>query len=299
MLREDKLIERIIVEYCMEHKEMHYNEETYNGKEFNKKRYNEKIHNEKIYYHNKNTDLVAAKTETACQHQILIIDDDGDILDLLEIHLVSEGFRVQKAYSVWEGLHLLETYDFKLIIMDLVMPGMDAPSMCKIIREESAIPIILLSANSKVMDKIAGLGAGADDYITKPFDPLELIARVKAQLRRYIKLNQSANVERTSQVIALGHLIIDKGTHKVKINGRDIKLTPIEFDILYLLASNAGKVFSTEDIFEKVWNEKVFEVNNTVMVHIRRIREKLEIDPRKTGIIKTVWGVGYKIEEVS
>ncbi len=278
----------------MEHKEMYYNEETYNETEFHKK-----VYNEKIYYHNKNADLLAVKNETACQHQILIIDDDGDILDLLEIHLVSEGFRVQKAYSVWDGLHLLETYDFKLIIMDLVMPGMDAPSMCEIIREESAIPIILLSANSKVMDKIAGLGAGADDYITKPFDTLELIARVKAQLRRYIKLNQSPKVERASQVIALGHLIIDKGTHRVKINGRDIKLTPIEFDILYLLASNPGKVFSTEDIFEKVWNEKVFEVNNTVMVHIRRIREKLESDPRKTGIIKTVWGVGYKIEEVS
>ena len=293
----------------MEHKEIYYNEKTfnekiyndkiYNDKIYNEKVYNEKIYSEKIYYNKKNSDLIAAKTETIDQDQILIIDDDGDVLDLLEIHLASEGFRVQKAYSAWEGLHLLENYDFKLIIMDLVLPGMDAPSMCKIIREESAIPIILLSANSKVLDKIVGLGAGADDYITKPFDPLELIARVKAQLRRYIKLNQSSKAERANQVITLDHLIIDKGTHKVNINGRDIKLTPIEFDILYLLASNAGRVFSTEDIFERVWNEKVFEVNNTVMVHIRRIREKLEIDPRRTGIIKTVWGVGYKIEDVS
>lgn len=282
---------------------MYFNEGIYKGKKYNKEIYNKELYNEKIYnekiYYNRKADLLASKAEASLQHQILIIDDDGDILDLLEIHLVSEGYRVQKAYSVWEGLHLLETYDFNLIIMDIVMPGMDATSMCKIIREESAIPIIILSAQSRVLDKVAGLSAGADDYITKPFDPLELIARVKAQLRRYMKLNQSERVERASQVITLGHLIIDKGTHRVKINGHDIKLTPIEFDILYLLASNAGKVFSTEDIFAKVWNEKVFEVNNTVMVHIRRIREKLEIDQRKTGIIKTVWGVGYKIEEVS
>jgi DNA-binding response OmpR family regulator len=296
------------MEYYMERKEMYYNEKINNERIYNErinneniyndKFYEEKMYKEKIYYNKMNSDLLTAGTDTTYQEQILIIDDDGDIMDLLEIHLSSEGYRVQKAYSAWEGLHLLETYDFKLIIMDLVVPGMDAPSMCKIIREESAIPIILLSANTKVLDKIVGLGAGADDYITKPFDPLELIARAKAQLRRYIKLNQSARVEKASQVITLDHLIIDKGTHKVSINGRDIKLTPIEFDILYLLASNAGRVFSTEDIFERVWNEKVFEVNNTVMVHIRRIREKLENGSRKTQIIKTVWGVGYKIEDM-
>lgn len=280
----------------MEHKEICYNEKNYSGRRLNDKIYKKDIYNERTYYNKKNSELLSAKPETVEQNQILIIDDDGDMLDLLEIHLVSEGYRVQKAYNAWEGLHLLENNDFKLIIMDLVLPGMDASSMCEIIREESAIPIILLSANAKVMDKVAGLSAGADDYMTKPFDPLELIARVKAQLRRYIDLNQSSKVERVSQVITLGHLIIDKGTHKVNVNGRDIKMTPIEFDILYLLASNAGKVFSTEDIFERVWNEKVFEVNNTVMVHIRRIREKLEVDPRKAGIIKTVWGVGYKIE---
>lgn len=280
----------------MEHKKICYNEKNYSGRRLNDKIYKKEIYNERTYFNKKNSELLSAKVETAEQNQILIIDDDGDMLDMLEIHLVSEGFRVQKAYSAWEGLHLLENYDFKLIIMDLVLPGMDASSMCEIIREESAIPIILLSANANIMDKVAGLSAGADDYMTKPFDPLELIARVKAQLRRYIDLNQSIRMERVSQVITLGQLIIDKGTHKVNVNGRDIKMTPIEFDILYLLASNAGKVFSTEDIFERVWNEKVFEVNNTVMVHIRRIREKLEVDPRKTGIIKTVWGVGYKIE---
>ncbi len=280
----------------MEHKKICYNEKNYSGRRLNDKIYKKEIYNERTYFNKKNSELLSAKVETAEQNQILIIDDDGDMLDMLEIHLVSEGFRVQKAYSAWEGLHLLENYDFKLIIMDLVLPGMDASSMCEIIREESAIPIILLSANANIMDKVAGLSAGADDYMTKPFDPLELIARVKAQLRRYIDLNQSIRMERVSQVITLGQLIIDKGTHKVNVNGRDIKMTPIEFDILYLLASNAGKVFSTEDIFERVWNEKVFEVNNTVMVHIRRIREKLEVDPRKAGIIKTVWGVGYKIE---
>lgn len=280
----------------MEHKKICYNEKNYSGRRLNDKIYKKEIYNERTYFNKKNSELLSAKVETAEQNQILIIDDDGDMLDMLEIHLVSEGFRAQKAYSAWEGLHLLENYDFKLIIMDLVLPGMDASSMCEIIREESAIPIILLSANANIMDKVAGLSAGADDYMTKPFDPLELIARVKAQLRRYIDLNQSIRMERVSQVITLGQLIIDKGTHKVNVNGRDIKMTPIEFDILYLLASNAGKVFSTEDIFERVWNEKVFEVNNTVMVHIRRIREKLEVDPRKAGIIKTVWGVGYKIE---
>lgn len=280
----------------MEHKKICYNEKNYSGRRLNDKIYKKEIYNERTYFNKKNSELLSAKVETAEQNQILIIDDDGDMLDMLEIHLVSEGFRAQKAYSAWEGLHLLENYDFILIIMDLVLPGMDASSMCEIIREESAIPIILLSANANIMDKVAGLSAGADDYMTKPFDPLELIARVKAQLRRYIDLNQSIRMERVSQVITLGQLIIDKGTHKVNVNGRDIKMTPIEFDILYLLASNAGKVFSTEDIFERVWNEKVFEVNNTVMVHIRRIREKLEVDPRKTGIIKTVWGVGYKIE---
>ncbi len=253
----------------------------------------------KMHYNKKNLDLSSETSEMAEQDQILVIDDDEDILDLVEIHLASEGFRVKKAYSAWEGLQLLGSYNFQLVILDLVAPEMDGSAMCKIIREESPVPIILLSANSKVLDKIIGLGAGADDYITKPFDPLELMARVKSQLRRYTKLNQLADSGRAGQVIVLDHLIIDKGTHNVNLNGRDIRLTPIEFDILYLLASNAGKVFSTEDIFERVWNERVFEVNNTVMVHIRRIREKLETDQRKTQIIKTVWGVGYKIEAMS
>ncbi|MGB4658185.1 MAG: response regulator transcription factor [Mobilitalea sp.] len=231
------------------------------------------------------------------QVQILVTDDDKDIADLVEIHLVSEGYRVFKANSAREGLQMLETEDIKLVILDLMMPGMDGLTMCKRIRETSTIPIIMLSARSTDLDKIIGLGTGADDYVIKPFNPLELTARVKSQLRRYTKFNPNSHEEKLDKEIVLDHLIINKENHKVNTYGKDVKLTPIEFDILYLLASNVGRVFSTDDIFERVWNEKMFEANNTVMVHIRRIREKIEMDSRNSQIIKTVWGVGYKIEE--
>jgi DNA-binding response OmpR family regulator len=231
------------------------------------------------------------------QDQILVVDDDKDIADLVEIHLVSEGYHVKKANSAREGLQILESADIKLVILDIMMPGMDGLSMCRKIRETSTIPIIMLSAKSADLDKIIGLGTGADDYVIKPFNPLELTARVKSQLRRYTKFNPSSHDEKMDREIILDHLIINKDNHKVTAYGRDIKLTPIEFDILYLLASNVGRVFSTDDIFERVWNEKMFEANNTVMVHIRRIREKIEMDSRNSQIIKTVWGVGYKIEE--
>lgn len=233
---------------------------------------------------------------------ILVIDDDKEIAELVEIHLVSDGYEVFKAYNAKQGFEILEKEDIKLIILDIMMPGTDGLSMCKTIRENKTIPIIMLSAKSTDLDKIIGLSTGADDYVIKPFNPLELMARVKSQLRRFTQFNPNSNgenMERGSREkeIIVNHLVINKEDHRVLAYEKEVKLTPIEFDILYLLASNVGRVFSTDEIFERVWNEKMFEANNTVMVHIRRLREKIEMDSRNAQIIKTVWGVGYKIEK--
>lgn len=231
------------------------------------------------------------------QTNILVVDDDKEIAELVEIHLVSDGYKVFKAYNAKEGLMILEKEDIQLVILDIMMPDMDGLSMCKTIRETSTIPIIMLSAKSADLDKIIGLGTGADDYVSKPFNPLELTARVKSQLRRFTKFNPSTHDEKPDKEVIINHLIINKEDHRVIAYDRDVKLTPIEFDILYLLATNPGRVFSTDEIFERVWNEKMYEANNTVMVHIRRLREKIEMDSRNAQIIKTVWGVGYKIEK--
>lgn len=229
---------------------------------------------------------------------ILVVDDEQEIADLVEIYLVSDGYKVFKASNAADGLKILEEEDIHLVLLDIMMPGMDGLEMCKKIRETNNIPIIMLSAKSADLDKILGLGTGADDYVTKPFNPLELTARVKSQLRRYTQLNpNSANGENVKNEISIKGLVINKDNHKVLVYGEEIKLTPIEFDILYLLASNPGKVFSTDEIFEKVWHEKVYEANNTVMVHIRRLRGKMKEDERQDKIITTVWGVGYKIEK--
>lgn len=228
---------------------------------------------------------------------ILVVDDDKDIADLVEIHLVSDGYHIFKANNAKDGLAILEKEDIKLAILDIMMPGIDGLSMCRTIRETSTIPIIMLSAKSSDLDKIVGLSTGADDYVIKPFNPLELTARVKSQLRRYTKFNPDSHGEKIESEIQIKHLTINRESHKVISGDKEVKLTPIEFDILYLLASNLGKVFSTDEIFERVWNEKMYEANNTVMVHIRRLREKIEMDSRNAQIIKTVWGVGYKIDE--
>lgn len=228
---------------------------------------------------------------------ILVVDDDKEIADLVEIHLVSDGYQVFKANNAKDGFDILEAKDIKLVILDIMMPGIDGLTMCNTIRENSNIPIIMLSAKSTDLDKIVGLSTGADDYVIKPFNPLELMARVKSQLRRYTTFNPKSMQRESKKEIQLEHVRINKDTHKVIAYDKEVKLTPIEFNILYLLASNIGKVFSTDEIFEKVWNEKMFEANNTVMVHIRRLREKIELDPRNAKIIKTVWGVGYKIEK--
>ncbi len=229
---------------------------------------------------------------------ILIVDDEQEIADLVEIYLVSDGYSVFKANNAQEGLDVLEREDIHLVLLDIMMPGMNGLEMCKKIRETNNIPIIMISAKSTDLDKILGLGTGADDYVAKPFNPLEVSARVKSQLRRYTQLNPNSNVhENVRNEISIRGLTINKDNHKVTVYDEEVKLTPIEFDILYLLASNPGKVFSTDEIFEKVWNEKVYEANNTVMVHIRRLRGKMKEDERQDKIITTVWGVGYKIEK--
>ncbi len=229
---------------------------------------------------------------------ILVVDDENEIADLVEIYLVSDGYTVHKASNAEEGLRIIEEEEIHLVLLDIMMPGMDGIQMCKKIRETSNVPIIMLSAKGADLDKIMGLGVGADDYVTKPFNPLELTARVKSQLRRYTQLNpNNQGAAQENSEIHIRGLTINKDNHKVTIDGEEIKLTPIEFDILYLLSSNPGKVFSTDEIFEKVWNEKVYEANNTVMVHIRRLRGKMKEDQRQDKIISTVWGVGYKIEK--
>lgn len=226
---------------------------------------------------------------------ILVVDDDFEIADLVEIHLVSDGYQVFKANDGKEAIKIFEREQIDLAILDIMMPGMNGHEVCAKIRETSTIPIIMLSAKDSEMDKITGLGNGADDYVTKPFNTLELVARVKSQLRRYQNFGGS-DASQKKGVVQMENLYIDKVTHVVKAYDKPVKLTPLEFEILYLLASHPGQVFSTDEIFENVWKEKSFEMSNTVMVHIRRLREKIEIDPRNAQIIKTVWGVGYKIE---
>ena len=228
--------------------------------------------------------------------RILVVDDEKEIADLLELYLISDGCQVSKAYDAEEGLKILNKEKIDLVLLDIMMPNMDGLEMCRRIRRSNNVPIIIVSAKTQELDKIIGLTTGADDYVTKPFNPLELMARVKSQLRRYRDLNPAQDKKEESNVIRLKNLMINKETHQVVVDGENVKLTPIEFDILFLLANHPGRVFSTDEIFEKVWNEKVYEANNTVMVHIRRLRGKMKDDTRTDKIITTVWGVGYKIE---
>ena len=227
---------------------------------------------------------------------ILVVDDEKEIADLVEIYLVSDGYKVFKANNALDGLEILEKEEIHLVLLDIMMPGMDGLEMCRKIRETNNIPIIMLSAKSTDLDKILGLGTGADDYVVKPFNPLELTARVKSQLRRYTQLgnlNQSSN----ENVYKCGGLTINDDTKEVYVDDEQIKLTPIEYNILLLLVKNAGKVFSIDEIYEQIWNEEAIGADNTVAVHIRHIREKIEINPREPRYLKVVWGVGYKIEK--
>ena len=227
---------------------------------------------------------------------ILVVDDEKEIADLLELYLISDGFCVKKAYDAEDGLRIMKNEPIDLVLLDIMMPKIDGIEMCRRIRETNNVPIIMVSAKTQELDKIVGLTTGADDYVTKPFNPLELMARVKLQLRRYRELNPAQEKKEESSMIVLRNTRINKETHQVFVDEESIKLTPIEFDILYLLASHPGRVFSTDEIFEQVWHERVYEANNTVMVHIRRLRGKLKDDTREDKIITTVWGVGYKIE---
>lgn len=228
---------------------------------------------------------------------VLIIDDEAEIVELMEVYLVNEGYKVFKAYNGSDGINLIYEEKIHLVILDIMMPGIDGYQVCMKIRKDYNIPIIMLSAKSQDMDKIQGLSIGADDYMVKPFNPMELIARVKSQIRRYVFLNEKKDETNDINIIEVKDITINKNNHKVSQLGKDLKLTPIEYDILLLLANNLGKVFSAEEIFKEVWKEKYFEGNNTVMVHMWRLREKIEENPKEPKIIETVWGVGYKIEE--
>ncbi|MBV6713742.1 response regulator transcription factor [Paenibacillus chitinolyticus] len=225
---------------------------------------------------------------------ILLVDDEIEITNLLEIYLKNEGYRLLKASDGAEALELLNENEVDLIILDVMMPRMDGIEACMKIREEKHMPIIMLSAKSQEIDKITGLSIGADDYVIKPFSPLEMLARVKSQLRRYRQLN--SRPAKNENEILIEDLLINLGTHKVYVEGSEVRLTPREFAILQVLARSRGQVLSMEQIYEAVWDEPFFESNNTVMVHIRKIREKIEKDPSRPQMIKTVWGIGYTIE---
>lgn len=227
---------------------------------------------------------------------ILIVDDEKEIRNLIGIYLKNEGFHVLEACDGEEGLQLVKKHKVHLIVLDLMMPKVNGIEMCMKVREIAEMPIIMLTAKSQDMDKISGLTIGADDYVTKPFNPLELIARIKSQLRRYLKMSglHSSNREE----LEVGDLRINTATHEAFVNNERVKLTPREFAILELLVSNPGIVMSAEQIYEKVWKEEAFQSENTVMVHIRKIRERIEANPRNPQYIKTVWGVGYKVEKV-
>ena len=232
-------------------------------------------------------------------YNILVVDDDKEIVESIEIFLKNEGYNVYKAYNGMEALDVLVNNDVHLILMDIMMPKLDGIKATIKIREEKNIPIILVSAKSEDTDKIMGLNIGADDYITKPFNVLELIARVKSNLRRYVTLGTYNNEKLgNNEVLISGGLELNTSTKEVKVDGQIVRVTPIEFKILNLLIANKGRVFSIDEIYEKVWNEESFNVENTVAVHIRRIRGKIEINPKEPRYLKVVWGVGYKIEKL-
>lgn len=226
---------------------------------------------------------------------ILVCDDDKEIVEAVEIYLMQEGYDVIKAYDGEEALAVLEKEQVDLVVIDVMMPKLDGIRATLQIRKESSIPIIILSAKTEDADKILGLNVGADDYVTKPFNPLELVARVKSQLRRATVLSNGGNVPGEEIYEAKG-LVINNDLKKVTVDGEEVKLTPIEYNILLLLMKNQGKVYSISQIYENIWNEEAIGADNTVAVHIRHIREKIEINPKEPRYLKVVWGVGYKIE---
>lgn len=227
-------------------------------------------------------------------YSVMIVDDEPEIADLVEVYLLSEGYIVHKFYSAREALQCVRSTPLDLAILDVMMPEMNGFALCAQIRKQHNYPVIMLTAKVEATDKITGLTIGADDYITKPFNPLEMVARVKAQLRRYTRYNE--NEKAGGNTIDFDGLVINRNTHECTLFDNPLSLTPIEFSILWLLCSNRGQVISSERLFERVWGEKYLDRNNTVMVHIRRLREKMGEPSRNPRFIKTVWGVGYKVE---
>ena len=230
--------------------------------------------------------------------KILVVDDEKEIADLMEVYLINDGYTVYKCYNGIDALKYIENTELDLAILDVMLPDMDGFQLCQKIRKKYFYPIIMLTAKVEDTDKIMGLTIGADDYITKPFNPLEVVARVKTQLRRYVRYNHAALKERNLPITEydIKGLIINKDTHRCTLYGKEITLTPIEFSVLWYLCEHRGKVISSEELFENVWEEQFLNNNNTVMAHIGRLREKLGEPAKKTKFIKTVWGVGYIIE---
>ena len=233
-------------------------------------------------------------------YNILVVDDDKEIVNAIQIYLTKEGYNVLKAYNGMEALKIVkENDDIHLILLDIMMPKLDGISTANLIRKDKKVPIIMLSAKSEDYDKITGLNNGADDYITKPFNPLELIARVNSQIRRYTSLGSIADkMEKGNNIYHSGDLIINDNTKQVEVEGKEIKLTPTEYNILKFLTKNKGIVYSIEQIYENVWEEESYGAENIIAVHIRHIREKIEINPREPKYLKVIWGVGYKIENL-
>jgi two-component system, OmpR family, response regulator VanR len=225
---------------------------------------------------------------------ILVVDDEYEIAELVEIHLKDGGYKTLLAHDGQEAMDMLDRHQVHLVILDIMMPGIDGLEVCRRIRQTKNTPIIFLSAKSEDLDKVTGLVSGADDYLTKPFSPMELLARVRSQLRRFLYLNNNMKLE--SNILGIGDLRVNKENHQVFLDNIEVYLTPTEFDILELLLLNKGIVLSSETIFERVWKEKYFQSKNTVMVHIRKLREKIEKNPKQPEYLKTVWGVGYKID---
>ena len=228
--------------------------------------------------------------------EILVCDDDKEIVEAIEIYLTQEGHHILKAYDGEQAIRVLQNHPVDLLIIDVMMPKLDGIRATLKIREKNALPIIILSAKSEDADKILGLNVGADDYVTKPFNPLELVARVKSQLRRYTQLG--AMTEKKENIYETGGLMIDDDRKEVTVDGESVKLTPIEYRILLFLVQNQGRVFSINQIYENIWNEEAIAADNTVAVHIRHIREKIEINPKEPRYLKVVWGLGYNVEKI-
>ena len=226
---------------------------------------------------------------------ILVCDDDKEIVDAIEIYLSQDGYKIYKAYDGEQAIQILDNEEIHLLIMDIMMPKLDGIRATLKIREYSSIPIIILSAKSEDTDKILGLNIGADDYICKPFNPLELVARVKSNLRRYTSLGSLTGENKA--IYQVGGLVLNDDTKQVTVDDEPVKMTPIEYNILLLLMKNQGRVFSINQIYESIWNEDAIGADNTVAVHIRHIREKIEINPKEPRYLKVVWGVGYKIDK--